>query len=199
MKKIIVSILILFSLTACVQTNLNDILESIEFDTNESTAIFSIVNFGEVNNQMSFEYTISEKNEFVKTVKIYNTDVETNIIYKNNNNYYLYQEKNDNIVNIELTEYDAKIALNSVVLERDELYTISTETTEYSKKTSDGNTCITYEERLDDVLYSIDVSFNTSNNQFVSLQRKYTVDNTMTTISLFVSYELDLSLPQGVL
>lgn len=202
MKKIIMSSFVLFSLTGCfnsVQDDLSDVLESIEFNTNESTATFTMSNVGAINNTMEFEYTISEENSFVKTVKTINSDVETNIIYMNNSNYYLYQNKNNNIVNIELTEFDAKYLFDAVVLERDELYTLTTETTEYTQTTESDTTIISYDERIDDVLYSIKVSYDTSSKQFVSLQKKFTIDNTITTIDLSVSYTLDLELPQGAL
>lgn len=199
MKKLLITILLLFSLAGCSNADLNSLLSSIEFDTYESTASFSMVSVGENNSNIKFEYTISEENEYVKTVKTFNSDVETNIIYKKDTTYYLYQDKNNKVLNMELTQYDANTLFNAVILERDELYTITTEASEYDKSKDSDNTVISFDERVDDILYSIKVTYCTTSNKFVSLQKKYTLDNTITTVNLTVGYTLDLSLPQGAL
>lgn len=203
MKKIILITIMLITLVGCAGNSkpvLNDLLDSIVYDAYESTATFSMISEGEINNKLIFEYTVSEENNYIKMVKEINDDLETNIIYNKDDVFYLYQNKNDSENTIELTNNTAFELIDQIIEQRDFYYSISsTDATSYTSNVKDAVTTVFYAETIEDIYYDIQVSYNTSNMKFVGLSKVFTQNNTMTTIELNISYTLDMTIPGGTL
>ncbi len=205
MKKIIIAILLLFTLTGCElfgstneTTTLQDVLSEVIYDVYESKATFSMTSTGESNGYIEFEYTVSESNDFIKTKKTINDDVETNIIYKSNDVYYLYQEKNNEVNTVQLLDDHATSLYSQILAERDSYYTsLTTDVTNYTSTEDGVLTLLKYSEILNDVYYDTVFSFNTINKRFVSLEKTFTKNNTINKTKLEISYVIDTTIPGG--
>lgn len=205
MKKIVVlfSFLSLFILSGCnIFNSSNDftkedfqvILNDIVFNSSECMVEFNITSSNA--NDLLFTYIISEKNDYAQMKKEINGVTEVNIIYKENETYFLYQQNNDEEIIIEISEIKKDEILSSIIFEQETYYTsMQAEDTTNLKKVEQENVVITYNEYLNEIYYENTLTLN--DNKLVELKKVFTKDNSINTIVFKVYDNFEIEIPGG--
>ncbi|MFI3252648.1 MAG: hypothetical protein R3Y60_05880 [bacterium] len=168
---------------------LESILSNTTFNTSEVTLDVTISN---KNTEVNYTYVISEKNDYIKTIKKYDNKEEVSVVYKVDSKYYLYVNKGNPII-IELTDADGLAMLDELKTEVNELELYLDVDYNSVKYYTYSEELITFSSYNDYVFYDYELVIVES--QLVSLLQTFTVNNVVNTVEINVIDMQDIIIP----
>lgn len=168
---------------------LESILSNTTFNTSEVTLDVTISN---KNTEVNYTYVISEKNDYIKTIKKYDNKEEVSVVYKVDSKYYLYVNKGNPII-IELTDADGLAMLDELKTEVNELELYLDVDYNSVKYYTYSEELITFSSYNDYVFYDYELVIVES--QLISLLQTFTVNNVVNTVEINVIDMQDIIIP----
>ncbi len=176
-------------LTLTTPPSLQDVIEGLNINPNEISMEVSIANN---ESQLNFVFIISEKNNYIKTVKTENNIEETTILYNQNDLYYLYK-KDTSEINFQLLENDAKnmfLSLQNDVIYLNDLLEVNYDSIKYY---SYNENQVTYSNYRNNIFY--DNIIDIKDDKLVEFTQTYTKNNQINTIKVNIIEEIKIELP----
>lgn len=170
--------------------DLESVIANVVFDTSEVTIDVTLSN---KNEKVNYIYTISDKNNYIKSVKTIDTVVETNIVYLENSIYYLYVDKGTPN-KIELTYDNGVDMFNNLKLEVQKLndyLDIDYNSIKYYTYTEE---LISFSSYKNYVFYDYEIGL--SDNKLINMKQTFTVNNIINTVSINVDYNTNIVIPE---
>ncbi len=169
---------------------LESVMQNIDIDTTSINIELTITN---KNEEIKFTCTVSDDDNYIKTVKESNDVSETNIVYKENDKYYLYQKKDDEKI-VELNEIDAKNFIDKLkleVIELEDYLDVDYDAVKYYFYSKD---LVTYSNYRNNIFYDNELVFE--NNQLIEIKQTFTSNNLINTVSLKYSNNVNVEIPK---
>lgn len=168
---------------------LESVLDGVLFETNEVTLDVCISNKNET---VNYEFVVSQSSSYIKIKKEINNNVETSIVYKTENQYYLYIDKEEQTI-IELEETDGINMLNNFKTNIDQLDTYLDIDYKSVKYYYYSEELITFSNYDKNIFYDNEIVLK--DNKLVNLKKVFTVDNIVNTVDISVDYTVDITIP----
>lgn len=168
---------------------LESVISDVMFDTSEITLDVTVSN---KNEEIKYKYVVSDKNNYIKIVKQYDDITETSIVYQQDNKFYLYVEKETEVI-IELQESDAYNLFNNLKKEVYDLESYLELDYDAVKYYYYSKEYVEFSNYRKNVFYDNKVVIE--NNKLVSLTQVFGVNNVLNTVVVDVNYDVILEKP----
>ncbi len=168
---------------------LESIISKTTFDTSEVTIEVKVSN---KNEELNYTFVVSDENNYIKSVKEVNDVIETSIVYKQDDKYFLYVNK-DIEETIELKNNDGENFINNLkkdVYDLESYLDINYDTVKYYFYSEE---LITFSNYTNGVFY--DNELEIIDNKLVSMKKVFGVNNIVNTVDINIDYNVDVQIP----
>ncbi len=174
---------------ATTQPSLESVISNISFDTSKVTLDVTLSNQNET---IHYLYVVSDEDNYIKSVKTINQVSETNIVYQEDSQYYLYVDKGTPAI-VSLNTNDALAIINNLktqITTLEDYLDINYSTVKYYKYSKES---LIFSNTKDGVFYDNEILI--SNNMVESLKQTYTIGNLINIVTIDIDYTVSIEIP----
>lgn len=171
--------------------SLEEVIANIDINSAEISMDVTITTDDSITN---YVFVVSESNNYISIVKEENNVEETKILYKTNDQYFLYQKTTSEIT-IELRETDALDmykSLESQVISLEDYLNVDFGSIKYYNY---SETEVTYSNYREGIFY--DNKINLLNDELVEFTQIYTKNNKINTVNVKIIENLNIFIPNN--